>query len=88
MGFIAGWVLYVLDLGCLSPGCGLGFGVWWLCPGCGWVSVFLFLLSLVVVGCFGLLPFPLFLGEVLSMFLFFWALGSCILWLCGFAFWK
>ena len=46
------------------------------------------LLSLVVVGCFGLLPFPQFLGEVLSVFLFFWALGSCILWLCGFAFWK
>ena len=28
-------------------------------------------MSLVVVGCFGLLPFPQFLGEVLFVFLFF-----------------
>ena len=32
---------------------------------------FLVLLSVGVVGCFGLLPFPQILGEVLPVFLFF-----------------
>ena len=48
------------------------------------MSVFSDLLSLVVVGFFGLLPFPQFLGEVLSVFLFL-GLGlvySLVVWLC------
>ena len=60
--------------GYLSPGCGLGFGVVTL-PGM-WVGVLFYCFAvLVVVGCIGLLPFPQFFGEVLSVFLFFWALA-------------
>ena len=45
--------------------------------------------SFVVLGCcwlFRAVAFSLVLGEVLSVFLFFWALGSCILWLWGLPF--
>ena len=87
-GFVAGWVL--VYVGPWLPLPGLWAGLWGVVslPGmrkCVWFFV---LLSLVVVGCFGLLPSPKFLGEVLSVFLFFWALGSCFLWLWGFGFWK
>ena len=67
-GFVAGWVLSALGLGILARVVGWALGVVTL-PGM-WVGVcFTALQSLVVVGCFGLLPFPQFLGEVLSIFL-------------------
>ena len=67
-GFVAGWVLFVLGLGTLARVMGWALGMVTL-PGM-WVGVCSTALQyLVVVGCFGLLPFPQFLEEVLSVFL-------------------
>ena len=67
-GFGAGWVLSVLGLGSLARVVGWALGVVAL-PGM-WVGVYFTALQfLVVVGFVGLLPFPQFLGEVLSVFL-------------------
>ena len=57
----------MLGLGSFARVVGWALGVVAL-PGM-WVGVsFTALLFLVVVGCVGLLPFPQFLGEVLSVF--------------------
>ena len=56
-GFVAGWVLSVLGLGTLARVVGWALGVVTLLG--MWVGVcFPALQSVVVVGCFGLLPFP------------------------------
>ena len=54
------------------------------------VRVSLVNLSLVVVGCFGLMPFSyIFRGGAVRFSFSYWALGSCILLVCGaWAFWK
>ena len=67
-GLTAGWVLSVLGLGSFARVVGWALGL--VAPPGMWVGVsFAALQVLVVVGCIGLLPFPQFLGEVMSVFL-------------------
>ena len=82
----------VVDLDWFSwlplPGLWAGFYLVFMCPGCGlglsMVGMLVAMLGslfvgLVLVVCFGLRPFPMFLGEVLSV--------CCPLWLpFGFVF--
>ena len=79
--------------GCLSlvPLPGSFDRVWvWLLPGSGLLSLICAVFQVVV--CFGLCPFPIILGEVLSDFrLLWWHLASCIVLDCLFGlcpFWK
>ena len=67
-GSTAGWVLSVLGLGSFARVVRWALGL--VAPPEMWVGVFFAALQvLVVVGCIGLLPFPQFLGEVMSVFL-------------------
>ena len=51
-----------------------------------WLGCFVFLLFIRWF-CVGLMPFPIFLGEVLPVFLFFWGpLASCFVLVCLVAF--
>ena len=86
-GFVAGWVLSVLGLGSLARVVGWALGVVAL-PGM-WVGVsFTALQVLVVCWLYWAVAFPSVFRGGSVRFSVILGLGSCILWLCGFAFWK
>ena len=64
------WACLFWFLGCLCPGCGRVYGLSLLCPGCGLVLFGWFAIRLMLVLFRADAPFPIFIGEVLSVFLF------------------